>query len=99
MAGDKQSSRSLNQSAEPLYGIQLIQDKVVIKVKSNGCTDAAHFDVQVSAEEGQHALLFVRNKADRCRKMPRIIRLELALSASSKTTKPVYRLVNPLLSS
>ncbi len=94
MAGDDQTPPSLSQSAEPLYGIQLNQSKVAINVKSNGCTEAAHFDVQVSAEDSQQTLLIVRNKPDRCRKMPRIIRLELDLPASENG----YRLVNPLQS-
>lgn len=93
IAGDMRNTGAIGQSAEALYGIQLKQDTIAINVKSNGCTKAEHFDVQLSAEHDQQALLIVRNKPDRCRKMPKIIRVELRLPTA---TKSHYRLVNSL---
>ena len=95
MAGDNQTANDLSQAAEPLYGIQLKQGEIAINVKSNGCTDAAHFDVQVNAENDRQTLLIVRNKPDRCRKMPKIIRIELELPTTAENN---YRLVNPMQS-
>lgn len=92
LAGNNQEQ---NYMIETLYGIQLHKDKLTVRVKSNGCTKAEHFGVQAKAELDHHLLTVVRTKADRCRKMPRIISIELD---SPTTVKNGYRLVNPLQS-
>lgn len=93
IAGDKPSPPISSQSGgEALYGIQLMQDKLALRVKSNGCTEAGHFVVQVNEMFDPPTLLVVRNKPDRCRRMPRIIPLELEFPAGDGR----YQLVNVL---
>ena len=49
---------------EPLYGIVLTKGNVRIQVKSNGCTNAASFEMAVK----QNQLSIFRVKPDNCRR-------------------------------
>ena len=80
---------------ETLYGIRLHTAGLEVRVKSHGCTEPEHFEVETMVSNDKNLLTVVRKKPDRCRKMPRIIHLNLEFPHTEKT---LYQLVNPLQS-
>lgn len=60
---------------ESLYGVKLLDNKVAIKVKSNGCSTNDKFNLMWSAQQ----LIIVREKPDNCRRMPHLVWLTFEL--------------------
>ena len=81
------------QTLEPLYGIQFSEKHLIIKVKSNGCTQAESFQIETEDNEAGMHLSIVRKKIDQCRAMPHII--ELALTFNIERDKQYY-IENPM---
>jgi hypothetical protein len=80
---------------EPLYGLQLVEQQFIIKVKSHGCTKVEDFiiDSVHSSDSQQTQLRIIRQQADHCRAMPHII--ELALQFNTHADRSYY-INNPL---
>lgn len=86
-------------SIEPLYGIQLQAQHTTIQVKSFGCTRASHFESKLLDKKNYYQLTLLRTTKDRCKRMPKIISLDIDLALKNTATeikKPVF-LRNPLL--
>lgn len=91
-----ESLPGVNQSIEPkekLYGLYIKNDQIHFKVISFGCTGAEDFTVQYrdSAGAQTNGVEIVRQKTDRCRRMPTQLWLSLPLD---NATSQVY-ILNP----
>ncbi len=73
---------------ETLYGININDKSIVVKVYSFGCTKAKDFSI----EEQNGALSIVRIKIDRCRKMPELISIRLPFHKQLDD----YQILNPI---
>ena len=78
---------------EPLYGLSFSENGINIMVKSNGCTKSTDFRVDVQSANQVSVLNIYRIKKDRCRKMTRVIAVNLELIAPYSGP---YQLSNPL---
>lgn len=84
---------------EPLYGIELHDQKIRVRVKSYGCTKENSFTSQLFNHTDYDQLTLIRIKKDRCKRMPKIISLEFDApqrKSEISNQKPVL-LSNPLL--
>ena len=84
------------QSIEPkekLYGFYIKNDQIHFKVTSFGCTGTEDFTIQYrdGARAQTHGIEIVRQKTDRCRRMPTQLWLSLPLD---NATSQVY-ILNP----
>lgn len=73
---------------EALYGININENSIVVKVYSFGCTKAKDFSI----EEQDGALSIVRAKMDRCRKMPELVSIRLPFHKQLND----YQVLNPI---
>ncbi len=74
---------NLGNNLEPIYGFQANSDYFVFWVRSTGCTQAGHFDLALDGSvPGYFLVRLSRNTPDRCRAMPRVIQVQLALDES-----------------
>ena len=73
---------------EPLYGININDKSIVVKVYSFGCTKVKDFSVEGTGS----VLSIVRVKIDRCRKMPELISIRLPF----KKQLDDYQILNPI---
>ncbi len=80
------------QTLEPLYGIHFEGNTLHIKVKSYGCTQQDHFTLKTQHHTDYTQLSIMRNKADQCRAMPRIISLPLVITDDVSQTP--YKIEN-----
>ena len=63
--------------AKPV-AIKLMQDKLTIRVMSNGCTNAKSFKLNWLEDE----LSIYRNAPDKCRRMPHLVWITLSIDNS-----------------
>lgn len=49
-----------------VYGADLLTDRVVYRVTSNGCTDKSYMDLDVDREDGAYVLELERDRTDDC---------------------------------
>lgn len=77
-----------NIKLETLYGININEKSIVVKVYSFGCTKAKDFTI----EEQDGALSIVRVKIDRCRKMPELVSMRLPFHKQLNN----YQVLNPI---
>lgn len=68
-----------NENLEPLYGLQLVDNQLVVQVNSNGCTVKEHFVIHKQYHEGEYQLRIIRTKKDYCRAMPKVVFLSLPI--------------------
>ena len=71
-----QASGGLSVGPERLYSLTFSEKTLDIQVESYGCTKANDFVIQVM---NKNELLVLRNKADNCRAMPRVIDVQIPL--------------------
>ena len=71
-----------------LYGVNINENSIVIKVYSFGCTKAKDFSI----EEESGSLSIIRVKRDRCRKMPELISVRLPFHKQLDD----YKILNPI---
>lgn len=85
---------------EPLYGIAVLEDRVIFKVKSNGCTKPEHFDVTLEQQRERNnefaELRIRRTIPDRCRRKPKVIEVSKTLDYSEKAPRLPIKLINSL---
>lgn len=74
-----------NTTLEPLQGLQMKQNGLIIKVKSQGCTRAKDFHIDAQKQQGVTQLSIMRHKPDRCRAMPRQVLLVLSFELEANT--------------
>lgn len=73
------SQASKDTLLEPLYGLEINDSKLRIKVKSTGCTTADSFSLRWTPDK---QLTIIRIKPDNCRRMPTKKWLEFQLKQS-----------------
>ena len=73
---------------ETLYGMNINEKNIVVKVYSFGCTKAKDFSVEEQGDE----LSIVRIKIDRCRKMPELVSIRLPFHKQLND----YQVLNPI---
>jgi hypothetical protein len=89
-----------NSTLEPLYGIDISVDTVSFNVKSFGCTHAEDFVLILDSdagESGETGISILRTKRDLCRRMPKVIEIDLAIDALKIAPESQIKLKNPLV--
>lgn len=80
---------------EPIYGFEVMRNKVKFVVISRGCTKREHFSLQMNASEHGHTeLTLVRNKRDLCRAKPKRVQIELPFTEYPTTAQ--LKIGNPI---
>lgn len=77
---------------ETLYGFELKNENIVITVMSNGCTKKDDFRLLTSSTLEGYDVSIIRSKPDRCRRMPMLDEIAIALDDSKKTHH--FRILN-----
>lgn len=88
---------ALDNDLEPIYGFDFSPIKVSFKVKSHGCTRAEDFIVILDTHEKFEGLSILRTKKDLCRRMPKIIELELPITSLNVEPDSKIYLKNPFV--
>lgn len=53
---------------ESVHGVRFERDQAVVRVTSNGCTEKAHFQVEImDGDDGAGEIALVRERPDHCR--------------------------------
>ncbi|MBU4435570.1 MAG: hypothetical protein KKC14_14285 [Alphaproteobacteria bacterium] len=83
---------------EPIQGATIDKDALVIRVSSNGCTNAADFAVDSSHRDGAATFTFTRKRPDLCRAlMAEGVDLRFPLDAYGVERGAKVRVRNPLV--
>jgi hypothetical protein len=83
---------------EPIQGATIDQGDLVIRVSSNGCTNAADFAVESNRRDGAASFAFTRKRPDLCRAlMPEGVDLRFPLDAYGVDRGGKVRVRNPLV--
>lgn len=92
-------SVNINKSdLEPIQGAMIDKDALVIRVSSNGCTNAADFAVDSSHRDGAATFTFTRKRPDMCRAlMAEGVDLRFPLDAYGVERGAKVRVRNPLV--
>ena len=92
-------SVNINKSdLEPIQGAMIDKDALVIRVSSNGCTNAADFAVDSSHRDGAATFTFTRKRPDLCRAlMAQGVDLRFPLDAYGVERGAKVRVRNPLV--
>ena len=69
---------------EALYGVTFFENSIEIIVKSNGCTKAQDFRLEMLNGSDHTLLNIIRTKPDRCRKMSKPMRIILPLHTNQQ---------------
>ena len=86
-------------NATTIIGAKIENGKIMLRVPSRGCTEKAHFDVKVEAQDGQNTVTFTRTKQDYCKALIRNgIVLEFPLDELKLDQKSQVVILNPLSS-
>jgi hypothetical protein len=73
--------------AETIYGYKTNSQRLLVKVKSHGCTQSKHFSLR-KVDSTSYEL--VRNKPDYCKRMPMVVQIEMAAPVNDVAlTNPV----------
>ena len=64
---------------EALYGVSFLQNSIEVNVKSNGCTKAQDFRLDILKGEDRTLINVVRIEPDRCRRMSKLMSIGLPL--------------------
>jgi hypothetical protein len=84
------------QIVEPVLGAQFGTEDLVVRVRSNGCTDKSSFDVRTQARGGHVLVTLARVRPDRCRGLFRDgTELRWGWDELGVTAPADARLVNP----
>jgi hypothetical protein len=80
------------EQVEPLHGLRLTGNQVIITVTSTGCTDKADF--KITLQESQPPIAtFIRVQPDFCRVVPHSVDLAFSLR---EVGAAVFKVANPL---
>ncbi|PHY12427.1 hypothetical protein CSW58_12670 [Caulobacter sp. B11] len=83
---------------EPIHGAAFDKGDLVIRVSSNGCTNAADFAVESSRRDGAASFTFTRKRPDLCRAlMAEGVDLRFPLDAYGVDHGDRVRVRNPLV--
>ncbi|ALL12810.1 hypothetical protein [Caulobacter henricii] len=83
---------------EPIQGATIDKGDLVIRVSSNGCTNAADFAVESSRRDGTASFAFTRKRPDLCRAlMAEGVDLRFPLDAYGVERGAKVRVRNPLV--
>ncbi len=72
---------------ETLHGLSIRDNKIVIAVTSNGCTQAEHFRVDVVSGIAGFLVTVVRSQPDACKMTPHVQEFELEFPAQLHTKR------------
>ena len=81
---------------EALHGITLNKNILILNVRSTGCTTADDFVIHLTPLNSEVQLLVERIEEDRCRRMPKVMRIEKVLDYSGIAPNLPIMLLNPL---
>jgi hypothetical protein len=93
------STDATAQDLPELYGVRLEEGSIVVDVVSTGCTEVAHFSVELQADPGaagQYRLSVSRTTPDRCRMAPYIITVTLPIPRGVTPAPHRFLLMNRL---
>jgi hypothetical protein len=83
---------------EPIHGATIDKGDLVIRVSSNGCTNAADFAVESNRRDGSASFAFTRKRPDLCRAlMAEGVDLRFPLDAYGVDRGGKVRVRNPLV--
>ena len=95
IGSDAGRARSPAPASEPLERPRLDGATISAGVVSNGCTSSASFRVEHEVRDGACRVTVLRVEPDRCRRTPRIVRVDIPWSPPSDCGTLPIEFTNP----
>jgi len=87
---------AIQAKAEPsipvLHSLSIYHDSVIFELTSYGCSKDADFELRV--EDGP-AITLVRNRPDRCKRLPMVFQVKRSLNGSGLSLQTPFAVRNP----